>query len=441
MAAVGFKNAKPEPLVGTELDAHGYRLRLHRRDLPGAPDLVFSSRKPAMDSSSHRTAVVDLFSGAGGMSYGFKAHGAFEVIGAADAEIGKPTSGNGRLQCNATYRNNIGIDPKQIDLGEVDPADLRDVLGIGERVVDVLSVCPPCTGFTRTNPRNHLRDDCRNGFVPKAADFAVALDADIVVMENARELIRGNFLHHYRAFRDHLEDSGYSVFGRNYTLTRFGLPQVRERAIVIAAKEGLPLYTLESLWDGWSVKESAKTVRRALSVAWEAMGADHRHPGFRSETVKRRLAAIPCDGGSWMDLLGHPEAGELLTGSMKRIAEAGRFGSYPDVYGRMAWDKPAPTIKRECAHIGNGRYAHPEQDRLCTVAEMAVLNGFPHHYRFNGSSLANTYRHIGDAVPPLISYQLAHLCRWVLTNERPSIPELVLPGTSLQASDLVREAA
>ena len=394
-----------------------------------------------MTASDSPISVVDLFSGAGGMSYGFKAHGTFEMIGAADAEIGKPTSGAGRLQCNTTYRNNIEIDPKRVNLSGVVPSDLRDVLEIGTRAVNVLSVCPPCTGFSRTNPQNHLRDDARNGLVPKAADFAIALDADVLVMENARELIRGNFIHHYRAFRERLEDNGYSVFGRTYMLSRFGLSQIRERSIIIAAKEELPLYTLESMWDGWRVKETAKTVRRALSVASRAKRADHRHPGFRSETVKRRLAAIPPDGGSWMDLLERPDAEDLLTGSMKRIAAAGKFGSYPDVYGRMAWDKPAPTIKRECAHIGNGRYAHPEQDRLCTVAEMAVLNGFPHHYQFNGASLANIYRHIGDAVPPMISYQLAHLCRWILTNEQPGMQELVLTGTSLRSSDLVRAAA
>ena len=394
-----------------------------------------------MPSKNAALSVVDLFSGAGGMSYGFKAHGAFEMIGAADAEIGKPTSGDGRLQCNGTYKNNMGIDPKRVNLSDAVASDLRDVLEIGERKVDVLSVCPPCTGFSRTNPQNHLRDDVRNGLVMKAADFAVALDADVVVMENARELIRGNFMHHYRAFRESLEDKGYNVFGRSYMLNRFGLPQVRERSIIIAAKNELPLYTLESMWDGWGVKETAKTVRRALSVASRAKKADHRFPGFGSETVKRRLGAIPPDGGSWMDLLAHPDADELMTGSMKRIAAAGKFGSYPDVYGRMAWGKPAPTIKRECAHIGNGRYAHPEKDRLLTVAEMALVNGFPHHYKFNGASLANIYRHIGDAVPPMISYQLAHLCRWILTNEQPGMQELVLSGTSLRSSDLVREAA
>ncbi|WP_198037863.1 DNA cytosine methyltransferase [Rhodobacter xanthinilyticus] len=385
--------------------------------------------------------VVDLFSGAGGMSYGFKAHGAFNMIGAADAEIGKPTAGDGRLQCNSTYQNNIGIAPTRVNLAEVVAEDLRSVLGIGDKAVNVLSVCPPCTGFSRANPDNHLRDDARNSLVSRAADFAVALDADIVVMENARELIRGNFVHHYRAFRQRLEESGYNVFGRSYMLNRFGLPQVRERSIVIAAKERLPLYTLESMWDGWTVKGEAMTVRRALGVVAKARKADKRFPGFSSDEVRRRLAAIPKDGGSWMDLLEHPEADELMTGSMKRIAAAGKFGSYPDVYGRMAWDRPAPTIKRECAHIGNGRYAHPVEDRLCSIAEMAVLNGFPYDYNFRGVALSNVYRHIGDAVPPMISYQLAHLCRWMLTNEQPGMQELVLPSTSLRSTDLIREAA
>ena len=345
--------------------------------------------------------------------------------------------------CSAitTYRNNIGIDPKGLDLADVAAEKLRERLGIGDDEVNVLSVCPPCTGFSRTNPQNHLRDDPRNSLVSKAADFAMALDADIVVMENARELIRGNFLHHCRALRERLEDRGYNVFGRSYMLNRFGLPQIRERSIIIAAKEHLPLYTLESMWDGWAVKEGAKTVRRALSVAARAKNADHRFPGFASDEVKRRIAAIPKNGGSWIDLLGHPDSDYLMTGSMKRIVSSGRLGSYPDVYGRMAWDKPAPTVKRECAHIGNGRYAHPEVDRLCSIVEMALLQGFPHNYRFNGATLANIYRHIGDAVPPLISYQLAHLCRWILTNEQPGMQELVLPGTSLKSSDFVRETA
>jgi DNA (cytosine-5)-methyltransferase 1 len=120
---------------------------------------------------------------------------------------------------------------------------------------------------------------------------------------------------------------------------------------------------------------------------------------------------------------------------MQRRAAAGDLGSHPDVYERLWWDRPAVTIKRECGHIGNGRYAHPEQDRLCTVREMSILQGFPRGYRFAGS-LSNMYRHIGDAVPPLISYQLAAACRWMLTGDRPDPAELILPGCHLTDADV-----
>jgi DNA (cytosine-5)-methyltransferase 1 len=112
------------------------------------------------------------------------------------------------------------------------------------------------------------------------------------------------------------------------------------------------------------------------------------------------------------------------------------LGSHPDVYGRMAWDRPAPTIKRECAHVGNGRYAHPEQHRLLTVREMSLLQGFPADYRFASESLANRYRHVGDAVPPLISYQLSALVAWMKTGRRPAPREWALPGTSLNDCDI-----
>ena len=139
-----------------------------------------------------------------------------------------------------------------------------------------------------------------------------------------------------------------------------------------------------------------------------------------------------------MDLRARPGADRLLTNGMKRIVTKNRIGSYPDVYGRMAWDKPAPTIKRECSHVGNGRYAHPEEDRLCTLREMAILQGFPNDFVFNGTALSNAYRHIGDAVPPLISYQLAHLCSWILTARQPSVTDIILEGTNLTPSDIIK---
>src|SRR3954462_214764 len=120
---------------------------------------------PAIDAPAGRAGrspgrhaahtVVDLFSGAGGMSCGFQRHPAFAVVGAADAEVGKPSAGAGTLGCNAPYPRNMGLEPLAIDLGAITCEDLRDRLGLPDAPV-VLSACAPCTGFSRMVAHNPL---------------------------------------------------------------------------------------------------------------------------------------------------------------------------------------------------------------------------------------------------------------------------------------------
>jgi DNA (cytosine-5)-methyltransferase 1 len=388
--------------------------------------------------------MVDLFSGAGGMSCGFSRHPAFEVIGAADAQIGKPSAAAGSLGCNATYRANIGLTPVEADLAGADPEVVCAAMNVGGRRPAVLAAGPPCTGFSRAVASNHLRDDRRNGLVGRIADYAALLRPDIVLIENARELVTGRFSGHLRGLADRLEALGYTAVAATHFLTDFGLPQRRERAIVVAARRPLHARGLADLWSGWRVDPKATHVRRAI---WDLPAVPagrpshtdplHVSPALRAEVSRRRLAAVPHDGGSWADLVRHPDSASLLTPAMARRVARGNFGSHPDIYGRLWWDRPAVTIKRECSHVGNGRYAHPEQDRLCTVREMSILQGFPRDYQFTGS-LANMYRHIGDAVPPLISYQLARLSEWILTGRLPDPADVLLAGCQVSTGDLLR---
>ena len=388
--------------------------------------------------------MVDLFSGAGGMSCGFSRHPAFEVIGAADAQIGKPSAVAGSLGCNATYTANIGLTPVEADLAEADPAAVCGAMELRGRRPAVLAAGPPCTGFSRTVASNHLRDDRRNGLVGRIADYAALLRPDIVLVENARELVTGRFSGHLRGLLARLDGLGYTAVASTHFLTDFGLPQRRERAIVVAARRPLRARGLAELWRGWRVDAKATHVRRAIwdlpqVPAGQPCNTDpvHVSPALRAGISQRRLAAVTHDGGSWAELLRDPDTATLVTPAMARRAARGDFGSHPDIYGRLWWDRPAVTIKRECSHVGNGRYAHPEQDRLCTVREMSILQGFPRDYQFAGS-LANMYRHIGDAVPPMISYQLARLSEWVLTGSQPDPADLVLAGCQLSSGDLLR---
>ena len=387
--------------------------------------------------------VIDLFSGAGGMSCGFSRQVGFKLIGAADAQVGKPSAAPGSLGCNASYSVNIGLTPVDADLSRTDPAAVCQAMGLDGQRPAVLAACPPCTGFSRAVASNHLRDDYRNQLVGRIADYAELLRPEILLIENARELVTGRFSGHLRDLIGRLSDLGYQVSATTHFLTEFGLPQRRERAIVIAVRRNLRLRGLADLWRGWRVDPKATHVRRAIwdlppVAAGQPHPADPLHvaPAFRSERGRQRLSAVPHDGGGWADLRASHDTRVLLTTAMASRAARGDLGSHPDVYGRLWWDRPAVTIKRECSHVGNGRYAHPEQDRLCTVREMSLLQGFPRDYRFTGT-LANMYRHIGDAVPPLISFQLAALCGWILTDQRPAAEELLLPGSHLAAGDLV----
>jgi DNA (cytosine-5)-methyltransferase 1 len=396
--------------------------------------------------------VVDLFSGAGGMSSGFIRHGEFRVIAAVDAELGKPCEGKRSLECNRTYAMNIGVTPFAEDLSGLSPQKLAHLISntnpegaqaLERNGLQVLVSCAPCTGYSRTKPGNHLFDDPQNALVPRTIAFVRSLLPTVFLMENARELVVGNFRHHYHTLREQLEKTGYSVSGQVHYLSDFGLPQSRERAIVIAVRKDLELRTFEDLWEGYRVREKAVTVRNAIS-SLPPLGAGQRHandpmhvcPAFASKTTLARLRSIPRDGGSWADLRHKPGTGHLLTPAMKRYLAKGDLGSHPDIYGRLWWDRPAVTIKRECAHVGNGRYSHPDQDRLLSVREMAILQGFPRDYVFVADGVSNMYRHVGDAVPPLISFQLAHLVSWILSGRRPAIQEVILPNTHLSTEDI-----
>lgn len=334
------------------------------------------------------------------MSTGFVRQGSFNTIGAVDLEVAKPSHGTGATFCNDTYTHNLGLRPMSADLAVTSPQEVASHFGFEAEDVDVLISCAPCTGFSQKQSRNHLKDDKRNQLVERAADFAEAWRPKYVVIENVKELLRGRHNHHFHSLHRRLTELGYDVFAEIHDLKDFGLPQRRIRSLIIAKLGGTFHMDLPRI-------NAHKTVRDAIghlpTISAGATSVDdpmHTCPGISARSLER-MQAIPKDGGSWIDLT--EDQAHLRIPSMN----ISKPGSFPDVYGRLAWDKPAPTITRECSHPGNGRYSHPEQDRLLTVREMALLQGFPSDYFFEGT-LSFKYRQIGDAVPPFIASMIAN---------------------------------
>jgi len=343
--------------------------------------------------------LVDLFSCGGGVSTGFTRTGRFQSIGAADLEVAKPSYGVGATNCNATYERNLGLRPMSADLAKVGPSEIASHFGFARSDVDVLISCAPCTGFSQKQSRNHTADDPRNSLVRRTALFAEAWRPRYIFIENVKELLRGRHKHHFQGLHSDLVKLGYDVFYEVHNLSDFGLPQNRIRSLIVAKLGGSFQPKLES--------QPGRTVRDAIGHL-PPLSAGETHPVDEMHTCPKlgpvnleRIRAIPHDGGSWTDL--REKHAHLLIPSMNRK----KPGSFPDIYGRLAWDRPSPTITRECAHPGNGRYSHPEQDRLLSVREMALLQGFPEDFVFEGT-LSSKYRQIGDAVPPAIAEKIAY---------------------------------
>ena len=377
------------------------------------------------------------------MSAGFAGRPGWRLAAAVDLEVAKPSGkAAGETGCNAIYAANHGLAPVSADLSTMDPRDLAAAAGVAVGETACLISCAPCTDFSRANPENHLSDRKRNTLVGRTVDFVRELMPCTIVMENARELVTGNHPQHLDGLIKALKKLGYDVRVDVHFLDRFGLPQLRERALVIAHRDG-PAHTLEDLWEGYAINPVATSVRSALErlAEWLQSNRDDEFASVAPNTgplVTERLQATPADGGGWVDIARNAETRHLLTADCLRRWDKGDLGSHPDVYGRMWWDRPAPTIKRECAHVGNGRYAHPSENRLLTVREMATLQGFPFHYRFPARAVSNRYRAIGDAVPPMIAWQIAACVQWMLDGRRPEPYEWVMPETVLRITDIHR---
>lgn len=343
--------------------------------------------------------VLDLFSGSGGMSTGFHRNGNFQIVGAVDFEKAKPSQGPGATSCNQTYLKNIGLAPLFADLSVIEPKAVAEHFDIDGDSLDVLISCAPCTGFSQKQSSNHSNDDARNFLVERTGEFVEFFQPKFLVMENVKELAKGRHKHHLQNLVNHLDRIGYSTTFEVHNLADFGLPQNRIRTLLIAKRGGRP----PKIHFAESARQSVRDAIGHLATVAADGSIDPMHIcPTTTKHVLERMQAIPRDGGSWIDI---PQSKKhLLIPSM----DLDDPGSYPDIYGRLSWDKAAPTITRECSSPGNGRYTHPELDRLLTVREMALIQGFPNDYHFVGN-LSSKYRQIGDAVPPFISSMIAQL--------------------------------
>ena len=330
------------------------------------------------DSRNHLT-VIDAFCGCGGSSYGFKLAG-FDVRAAIDKD--SLATGTYKLNLPAT-----GILTREIvdsATEEVAHSLLTEAqLAPGE--CTVLLGCPPCQGFCRLS-KDGLNDP-RNKLVVSLVKMLRVIEPDFFVLENVPGLATGTGMPVFQEALRELRSVGYSnVTWRVINAADFGVPQRRRRLLLIASR-------LYSVSIPATAERAQRTVRETISelrqiAAGTSDPEDHLHCSPpASEKVIQRIRSIPKDGGSRRSL-----PPDLQLECHKR------HSGFCDVYGRMKWDEPSPTITTGCINVTKGRFIHPEQDRAISVREAALLQTFPREFGFCGTPW-QIARQIGEAVP------------------------------------------
>ncbi|HDS1649807.1 TPA: DNA cytosine methyltransferase [Stenotrophomonas maltophilia] len=316
--------------------------------------------------------AIDLFSGCGGLTLGLKMAG-FQVLAGVEIDA----------KAAHTYRiNHNDVSLIHGDIRETDPVSLMKSLEMERGELDLLAACPPCQGFSRIRTKNGARSnsDPRNDLAMTFLHYAKALKPRHLLLENVpglrlqpiwQELIRG------------LEEEGYQVVDGIIDANDYGVAQRRKRLIMLASLGQMPSLP--------SVSDRRPTVRDVLhSANIAANDSLHRMRTSHAPHVMNLISRIPKNGGSRSDL---PK--DLVLPCHQRTS------GFSDVYGRMAWSRPAPTITSGCHNPSKGRFLHPDENRAITLREAALLQGFPVDYQFEPSHGKEAIAlMIGNALPP-----------------------------------------
>lgn len=325
-----------------------------------------------------KIACVDLFCGVGGLTHGFIME-KLPVVAGIDLDPA----------CRFPYEKNNGKARFiERDISKVTTKELKGLFG--DAKLKVLAGCAPCQPFSTYAQRYELDgEDGKWGLLYQFARLAKGTKPDVITMENVPTVTQ------HKVFQDFvgtLKKLGYEVWFDVVDSSRYGVPQVRRRMVLLASKHG----SIEMIPP---TRKKPKTVRQVIErlSPLSAGGSAPRDKLHVASTLsKKNLERIKVSkpGGTWRDWP------ERLVSECHR-AESGR--TYPGVYGRMEWDKPAPTLTTQCYGFGNGRFGHPEQDRAISLKEAALLQSFPSKYAFipkDGEvSFKILGRLIGNAVP------------------------------------------
>lgn len=341
--------------------------------------------------------VLDLFSGCGGISLGFKLAG-FNISGGVDID---PDS-------IKTFQRNF---PKSKAICEnlLEYSDDRIIEDFAKENIDVIVGGPPCQGFSSANRWQKETEDPRNKLFFEYLRFVELLKPKAVVIENVRGILTRDKGFAKIRIENLLKNLGYNVNCQVLNASDYGVPQNRLRAFFVAIRNDYkesfdfeqliqkPKVTVKEaigeLYDfdkNPKDKLTSKPKNKYLKYLRKENQEIHNHEiKYPAQITQERISHVP-QGGNWADI---PE--ELFPNNRKN--------RHSSAFKRLDEHACSVTIDTGNAH---SNYFHPLYNRIPTVREAARIQSFKDNFILEGTRTSQ-YRQVGNAVPPLLAKVVA----------------------------------
>lgn len=342
------------------------------------------------DKSNKIFSAIDFFCGGGGMTCGLRQAG-INVIAGVDFDIA----------AKETYEyNNKGSKFVHADINELPLDYFKTEFNIKKNDDNMIFVgCSPCQYYSiiRSSKVKSLKT---KDLLLRFGNFVEYYKPGYILVENVPGIMTNKDTVLYE-FLEKIKQLGYGSLNNNQikydvvNMKDYGIPQNRRRFSLIATRLNKEVNLPQKELTQITVREAIGDVSKfpVIPAGYSDADAQRVHSSMKLSSKNiDRLKKTPKNGGNRLAWKNDPD--------LQLNCYIGHDNSFRDVYGRMSWDKPAPTITTKFISISNGRFSHPEQNRGLSIREGACLQSFPESYFFKTESLIAAARIIGNAVPP-----------------------------------------
>lgn len=360
---------------------------------------------------SKKIKIIDLFSGVGGLSYGFDNDDNFEIVAANEIlpDMAKAYS-----------LNHPSVKVYCKDVNDFGLKDLQKDLGLEKGEIDLVIGGPPCQAYSTVGKR--LIDDPKGKLFQQYYRILKEIKPKVFLFENVKGLLsmqKGELL---KTIISLFESLGYEVKFKILNSADFGIPQIRERVIIIGTKLNKKFnYPKPTHYNS---KEGQVLLTRKLLPYLTLSEAISDLPFIKSGEERFEYSSKPKNDFQKLMRKKAPEKindhnapnnNKNLIKIMENLPDGGTPQDLPDdlkpksgfanTYCRLWWNRPSTTITRNLGTPSSSRCIHPKAPRPLTTREGARIQGFPDDYIFYGSKSSKNLQ-IGNAVPTFLSIAL-----------------------------------